>query len=192
MKKCDGSLLSHFFSSLSFRFFPLSQTLVLHISANILFFEGNMRNLLITLSVLLAFSLASCSKSSKQGGADNNNGNMVKELDTEQFVNLVGDYTGTEFKFVGQRPCIVDFYATWCGPCKALSPIIDEIAAEYDGKIDVYRVDIDKNEEISAAFGIQSVPTLIFIPVSGQPRSSVGLLPKETIKEAIALVFDIK
>ena len=171
----------------------LSHPLVLHISANILFFEGNMRNLLITLSVILAFSLVSCSKSSKQSNAaENNNGNMVKELDSEQFVNLVGDYTGTEFKFIGQRPCIVDFYATWCGPCKALSPIIDEIAAEYDGKIDVYRVDIDKNEEISAAFGIQSVPTLIFIPVSGQPRSSVGLLPKETIKEAIALVFDIK
>ena len=186
-------MLSHFFSSLSFRFFPLSQTLVLHISANILFFEGNMRNLLITLSVMLAFSLVSCSKSSKQSNAaENNKENMVKELDSEQFVNLVGDYTGTEFKFIGQRPCIVDFYATWCGPCKALSPIIDEIAAEYDGKIDVYRVDIDKNEEISAAFGIQSVPTLIFIPVSGQPRSSVGLLPKETIKEAIALVFDIK
>ena len=172
----------------------LSLPLVLQFSANIAFFEKNMRIIIITLSALLTFSLFSCSKSSKQGDAaeKTNKENMVKELDAEQFANLVGDYTGTEFSFIGQRPCIVDFYATWCGPCKALSPVIDEIAAEYEGKIDVYRVDIDKSGEVSAAFGIQSVPTLIFFPVSGQPRSSVGLIPKETIQEAIALVFGIK
>ena len=117
---------------------------------------------------------------------------MVTELDSKSFISLVGDYTGTEFNYIGKRPCIVDFYATWCGPCKALGPIIDEVSAEYEGKVDFYRIDIDKSEDVAGAFGIQSVPTLIFFPLNGQPRSSVGLIPKETIKEAISMVLDVK
>lgn len=156
--------------------------------------------LVILLVVVILVTLnVGCRKSGQNANAtasaDNvikTNKNMVIELTSEKFSQLIGDYTGSEFSFAGKRPTIVDFYATWCGPCKALSPIMEEVASEYGDRVDFYRIDIDKAEDVAHAFGIQSVPTLIFFPVDGQPRTAVGLLPKETIKEAMALVFDVK
>ena len=83
------------------------------------------------------------------------------------------------------RPAIVDFYATWCGPCRTLAPILEEPPEEYAGEVDIYKVDIDCEQELAAAFGVRSVPTLLFTPRPGMPQMATGALPKETLREAI-------
>ena len=90
----------------------------------------------------------------------------AKEITNEYFLSHVFDYqNNTEnWHFKGDRPAVIDFYATWCGPCKAMAPHLERIAEEYDGKIDVYKVDVDQESELSAVFNIRSVPTLLFIP----------------------------
>ena len=90
-----------------------------------------------------------------------------------------------DWKFEGKRPAIVDFYATWCGPCKALHPILEELSKEYSGKIDIYQIDVDQEQDLAAAFGIRSIPTLLMIPMNEQPRISQGALPKDQLKKAI-------
>ena len=76
-------------------------------------------------------------------------------------------------------------YATWCGPCRTLAPILEELSEEYAGEVDIYKVDIDCEQELAAAFGVRSVPTLLFIPARGMPQMATGALPKETLREAI-------
>lgn len=112
-------------------------------------------------------------------------------LTKAEFINKVADFENNpnEWKFLGERPAIIDFYATWCGPCKMLAPVLDEIAEEYAGKVDVYKVNVDAEEELSALFGIRSVPTLLFVPMSGAPQMAQGALPKPTLKEAIQNVL---
>ena len=83
------------------------------------------------------------------------------------------------------KPAIVDFYATWCGPCKKIAPVLEKLAKEYDSKIYVYKVDTDRERELAAAFGIRSIPTLLFIPMEGDPQVAMGALPEEMLKEAI-------
>ncbi len=90
-----------------------------------------------------------------------------------------------EWIYEGDKPAIVDFYATWCGPCKRVAPILEELAEEYDGKIVIYKVDTDREPELAKAFGITSIPTLLFIPKAGEPQATQGALPKEAFKKAI-------
>ncbi len=90
-----------------------------------------------------------------------------------------------EWKFEGNLPVIIDFYATWCGPCRMLSPKVEEIAREYAGKIVVYKVDTDKEPLLAQSMGISSLPTLLFIPLKGKPQASMGAVPKETLVKAI-------
>lgn len=87
--------------------------------------------------------------------------------------------------FAGDKPAIVDFYATWCGPCRQVAPILEELAKEYDGKIVIYKIDTDKEQGLAAAFGIRSIPTILFIPQQGKPQVAQGALPKEELKKAI-------
>ena len=112
-------------------------------------------------------------------------------LKKQDFINKVADIDNhpTEWIFQGERPCIVDFFATWCGPCKMLSPVLDEIADEYAGKIDVYKVDVDEEFEIASAFNIRSVPSLLFVPMQGNPQMAAGALPKAELKKAIESVL---
>ena len=104
----------------------------------------------------------------------------------DQFQTQVTDYTNAEYRFLGTMPVVVDFFATWCGPCRQLSPILDELASEYSGKVRFYRVDIDQNRELAETVGIQSVPTLVFFPSDGsKPGTTVGVLPKEALVKVI-------
>jgi len=111
----------------------------------------------------------------------------MQKINTEDFKQKVFDFgAGKEWKFAGQRPCIVDFSASWCGPCRMLAPVLEELSAQYAGKVDFYKVDIDEESELASAFGIQSVPTLVFVPLSGQPAAAAGVAPKESIVKVIS------
>jgi thioredoxin len=89
------------------------------------------------------------------------------------------------WKFLGDKPAIIDFYASWCGPCQRLMPTIEEIASEYEGKVDIYKVNVDEEQALAEAFGIRSIPTLYFIPMKGQPQRSMGAMPKEQLKKML-------
>lgn len=108
---------------------------------------------------------------------------LTKAEFSAKIANL--DAAISEWRYLGSRPAIVDFYATWCGPCRALAPILEELTEEYAGEVDFYKVDIDREEELAAAFGVRSVPTLLFIPAVGMPQIATGALPKQTLREAI-------
>lgn len=111
----------------------------------------------------------------------------VKHLTKQEFIEKVYNYEKNPDKWIyeGNMPAIIDFYATWCGPCKAIAPVLEELAKEYAGKIVIYKIDTDKERELAAAFGISSIPTLLFIPAKGDPQVVQGALPKESLKRAI-------
>ena len=103
------------------------------------------------------------------------------------FLRRVADIAtlADEWKFLGDKPAVIDFYAAWCGPCKALSPILEEVSEEYAGKVDIYKVNIESEEELATLFGVRSVPTLFFIPTQGNPQRTLGVMPKRQIEERL-------
>lgn len=108
------------------------------------------------------------------------------QLTAEGFKEKIFDYENdSEWKYKGELPAIIDFYADWCGPCKAVAPILEELAIEYDGKLLIYKVDTDKETVLSGLFGIQSIPTLLFIPMKGSPMVQKGAIPKTAFKQVI-------
>jgi len=115
-------------------------------------------------------------------------------LTKEEFLKKVVNYEAnpTEWKYLGDKPCIIDFYADWCGPCKAVAPILEELSKEYDGQIYIYKVDTDKEQELAGAFGIRSIPSMLFVPMEGKPQMSAGALPKDQLVEAIKNILLIK
>jgi len=116
------------------------------------------------------------------GKAVNAESHKVVYLNTEMFIDQIFDYKANPQKWVykGDKPAIIDFYATWCGPCKRVAPIMEELAAEYEGQINIYKVDTDKEKELAGqVFGIRSIPSILFIPVDGQPTMYTGAYPKE-------------
>ncbi|MGL5937552.1 MAG: thioredoxin [Phocaeicola sp.] len=111
----------------------------------------------------------------------------VIQMDKALFISQIFDYTNLEadWKYKGDKPAIVDFYADWCGPCRKVAPILKELAAEYADQIVIYKVDTDKQKELGAAMGIKSLPTILFIPTDGEPRMIVGAADKETFIKTI-------
>ena len=103
------------------------------------------------------------------------------------FLRRVADFENSpnEWKFLGNKPALIDFFAPWCGPCKMLSPVLDELAEEYEGTIDIYKVNIDDEEELAEIFGIRSVPTLLFVPMQGDPKRAMGAMPKSELRNLI-------
>lgn len=111
---------------------------------------------------------------------------MTEQLTKETFLTKVFDYEkNQEWKYEGELPALIDFWAPWCGPCKMVGPILEELSEEYQGKINIYKVNTDEEQELGAVFGIRSIPSLLFIPKEGQPKMAVGALPKESLKQAI-------
>ena len=109
--------------------------------------------------------------------------NLTKAEFLEKVVNF--EKNPTEWIYLGDKPCIVDFYANWCAPCRQIAPILEELAKEFEGQIYIYKVDTEKERELAAAFGIRSLPTLFFIPMDGAPQMAQGALPKATFRQAI-------
>ncbi len=111
---------------------------------------------------------------------------MSERLTRETFLEKVFDYEkNTEWKFAGELPCVIDFYADWCGPCKMVAPIMDELSKEYAGKVNFYKVNTDEEQELAGAFGIQSIPSILFVPMKDKPQMAVGALPKNTMQQVI-------
>jgi len=108
-------------------------------------------------------------------------------LTKAEFLKKVANYEQNPDKWVylGDKPCIIDFYADWCGPCKMLAPILEELALEYEGRVHIYKVNVDKEQELSNAFNIQSIPSILFVPVKNQPRMVVGYISKDVFKQNI-------
>jgi thioredoxin len=111
---------------------------------------------------------------------------MTEHLTKKDFLEKVFDYENKkEWEYQGDLPCIIDFWAEWCQPCKMVAPVLEELSEEYAGKIRVYKVNTEEEPELAAAFGIRSIPSLLFIPKNEQPQMAIGALPKETLKQAI-------
>lgn len=117
----------------------------------------------------------------------------LEHLTADTFKEKVFNYEANkDWKFEGTRPAIIDFYADWCGPCKVVAPLLEELQEEYGDKLDIFKVNTEEQKELSSVFGIQSIPSMLFVPVEGQPQMSMGALPKETFKQAISEVLNVK
>lgn len=145
-------------------------------------------NKLMTVALIAGLSLASC------GGRATNKTNQQKQenmktiqMTKADFLKKVADYESSPdvWKHLGDKPAIIDFYADWCGPCKMIAPILDELAAEYGDRIYIYKVDTEKEQELAASFGIRSIPSLLFVPMDGSPQMARGAMSKAQFKEAI-------
>jgi thioredoxin 1 len=110
----------------------------------------------------------------------------MEHLTKETFISKVFDFEkNKDWKFIGARPCLIDFYADWCGPCKMVAPVLEELSLEYDGVIDIYKIDTEAEQELAGLFGIQSIPSLLFIPMEGEPQMMMGAMSKSSFKQAI-------
>jgi len=116
----------------------------------------------------------------------------MEHLTKETFKEKVFNFEDNkDWKFEGDKPAVIDFYADWCGPCKMVAPILEELSEEYDGKIDIYKVDTEDQQELAGMFGIQSIPSILFIPMDEQPQMAMGALPKDTFKQAFTEVLKV-
>lgn len=116
----------------------------------------------------------------------------MENLNLATFKEKIFDFEKSEtWKYAGTRPAIIDFYADWCGPCQALAPVLEDIAQEYVGKVDIYKVNTETDPELAALFGVRGIPALLFIPQEGEPAMSSGFLPRESLQKAIHELFGI-
>ena len=144
------------------------------------------RTFLISAIVKLLFLTTISAGSSGCTNNEGRNSPIVIALTNDSFKKLVFDYEKNKtWKFEGNIPAIIDFNASWCPPCRQLSPIIEEISKEYSGRVVVYKVDTDKEQILAQSMGIKNLPTLFFIPLKGKPQSTVGFIPKVTVIKAI-------
>ncbi len=110
----------------------------------------------------------------------------MEHLTKQTFIDKVFDYENKkEWEFSGERPCIIDFYADWCAPCRMVAPILEELAEEYKGKVDIYKIDTEREQELASVFGVRSIPSILFVPMGERPQMAAGALPKESFVQAI-------
>ena len=118
---------------------------------------------------------------------------MTEHLTKDTFLQKVFNYEeNKEWKYEGDKPAIIDFYADWCGPCKMVAPVLEELSEEYAEKVNIYKIDTDAEQELAAVFGIQSIPSMLFVPVDEKPQMAVGALPKDSIKQAMKDVLSVE
>lgn len=158
-------------------------------------------NYKVILATILFASIftVSCKGGSKQENTVSETKDSVKvatkvttiKLTKSEFLAKVVNYETNpeEWKYLGDKPALIDFYADWCGPCKIIAPILEELAAEYGDEIYIYKIDTDKEQELASVFGIQSIPSLLFIPMTGQPTMERGVLPKDVLKDKINTIL---
>lgn len=157
-----------------------------------------MRRKIILMLMLATITFISCGNSTdkeKQTKEEQKNSTINKKenkmktinLSKSEFLTKVMNFEQNpqEWKYLGDKPCIIDFYADWCGPCKMVAPLLEELAKEYDGEIYVYKIDTEKEQELAQAFGIRSIPSLLFVPMNEQPQMVMGALPKSELKKEI-------
>lgn len=110
----------------------------------------------------------------------------MEHLTKETFKKKIFDYENKkEWEFSGDLPCIIDFYADWCGPCKAIAPLLESLAEEYRGKVNIYKVNTENEQELAGLFGIQSIPSILFVPKKNKPQMAVGALSRDAFVKAI-------
>ena len=149
--------------------------------------------LLLSLVVFSMFFINCKSENQGAKGTVTAPASPVVVLNNESFKKLVFNYEkNKEWKYEGNMPAIIDFYADWCAPCRQLSPLLEELAKEYEGKLVVYKIDTEKERDLAQAMGITGLPSLLFIPADGSPQMSMGFLPKETLVKAVNEVLLVK
>ena len=117
---------------------------------------------------------------------------MTEHLTKDQFLIKVFNYEkNKDWKFEGELPCIIDFYADWCQPCKMVAPILEELSDEFKGKVNIYKVNTEQEQELAGAFGIRSIPSMLFVPQDGQPQMAAGALPKDALEKAMGDVLGV-
>ncbi len=118
---------------------------------------------------------------------------MLEHLNKETFKEKVFNFEeNKEWKYEGDKPCMIDFYADWCGPCKMVAPVLEELQKEYGDQLVIYKVDTEEQQELAGMFGIQSIPSLLFVPTEGQPQMAMGALPKQSFEQAISDVLKVE
>ncbi|MEA5128103.1 MAG: thioredoxin [Proteiniphilum sp.] len=154
-------------------------------------------------AVALVSILASCNNAGQKTGSNSDGTNLTKtknsmttskktiQLTRADFLTKVANFEENPdtWVYLGDKPCIIDFYADWCGPCKMVAPILEELANEYDGEIYIYKVDTEAEQQLAAEFGIRSIPSLLFVPMGEAPQMAQGALPKDAFKQAIEEVL---
>lgn len=116
----------------------------------------------------------------------------MEHLTLETFKEKIFDWEeNKEWSFKGEKPCIIDFYADWCGPCKMVAPVLEQLSEEYADKLDIYKVDTEDQQQLAGMFNIQSIPTILFVPKEGQPQAAMGALPKQSFEQAISDVLGV-
>lgn len=147
---------------------------------------------IILVCLLFTIIVNTFSANSKDAKVLNNQSKELKKMGTihltkADFLSKVANYekSPTEWKYLGDKPCIIDFYASWCGPCKTIAPILEELAKEYEGQLYIYKINTEEEQELAGAFGVRSIPTVIFCPMVAAPQMSQGAMPKESFVKAI-------
>ncbi len=148
-----------------------------------------MRNSIFKTAVLcFLVGISSCVCAANKDAKNDKEGKVI-HINNAEFNQKVADVNANEWKYLGDKPCILDFYATWCGPCRMISPYLDELANEYKGQIYIYKIDVDKERELGRMFGATSIPLLVFIPQDGQAQMARGAMSKNELKNAIETVL---
>lgn len=142
-----------------------------------------MKKIITFLALVTIVSFTYCNG---QNTKKNTSNTKIVHLTRAQFLTKVFDYTkNKQWKYQGTTPCIVDFYASWCGPCKMVAPILEELSKEYDGKIIIYKVDTQVEQQLAGELGIQSIPTIIYCPLKGEPKTTMGAQSKAAFVDII-------
>ena len=152
-----------------------------------------MNKLVCATIILSVIAFTACAGKTKENNQENNNQIKVEKkmgtihLTKAEFLSKVANYekNPTEWKYLGDKSCIIDFYASWCGPCKTIAPILEELAKEYDGQIYIYKIDTEAEQELAAAFGIRSIPSILFCPMAENPQMAQGAMSKTAFIQAI-------